>query len=154
MKRILILMATLFLLTMLGWAPAEADATLDPSDVRSTRNGGHLLTSIDVSGDTNSVTIDLSAGSNDRLYDGRALWALDVTPGTDDEAPSSTIDVTIAAGNWSYTWSGLSNTANSHKSIYEADSPPASPPMVTGNITITISDLGSGATAVVQPIFW
>lgn len=154
MKKLIFVSMVLAAILMIT-GTAMATAQWNRNDTRSLKNGGHLVAAVDVSGDSNSVTI--SAGSDadiKKLFEGLLLWNIKLTPGTGDEAPSGTVDVTIACGGWSLTWSALSNTTTSIKSIYEADSPPSTPPMITGDITITVSNLGSGNTAVLEPIFW
>ena len=151
MRIILLLLALIAFCPYQAWTAAQVDRVA----TRSTKNGGHLIVPVNVSGDTNSVVISVSSTDSYRgLLEGLLLWSIKVTPGEDDEVPDSTIDVTISCDGWTLVWSGASNTAVTTKSVYEANAPPVSSPMITGDVTVGVSNLGSGNTATIDLIFW
>lgn len=147
MKRIAI--ATLLLLALP--ALALAGATLDVANIDSTYTGKHLRIPVNVSGDTNTATIDIT---DHPALDGRLVFGVEVEPGADDAAPAAAFDVTLATPNWSLVWSAMSHTANSYKSFNEASGPTTNYPMITGDVTVTVGNLGAGNTAVVRFILW
>lgn len=146
-KSVLIMACALFLIAGL------AEATLVLSNVPTEVSGKYLPYDFSGSGTGNTITVPYTAAL---LKVSRIPYAVEWIEG--DTAPSYPLTVVMTSGSWTLTWT-LTDT-DRYQYYFEAAGDSASPPTISGDVTVTITadgessgGLGSG-DGTLRTIFW